>query len=50
MTALQLNAEILRNMSIIVEDEKLLRRVAKYLRKVVAEKSADHTPLMSKEE
>ena len=49
MTALQLNAEILRNMSIIAEDEGLLKRVAKYLRKVVAEKSADPT-LMSKEE
>ena len=49
MTALQLNAEMLRNMSIIVEDEKLLRRAAKYLRKVVAEKVTDST-LMSKEE
>lgn len=38
MTAVQMNAEILRNMSIIAEDEKLLKRVAKYLRKVVAEK------------
>lgn len=38
MTAIQMNAEILRNMSIIAEDEKLLKRVAKYLRKVVAEK------------
>ena len=38
MTAIQLNAEILRNMSIIAEDEHLLKRVAKYLRKVVAEK------------
>lgn len=26
MTALQLNAEMLRNMSIIVEDEKLLKK------------------------
>ena len=49
MTAIQLNAEILRNMSIIAEDEHLLRRVAKYLRKVVAEKKADPT-LMTKEE
>ena len=38
MTAIQMNAEILRNMSIIAEDEHLLKRVAKYLRKVVAEK------------
>ena len=49
MTAIQLNAEMLRNMSIIAEDEHLLRRVAKYLRKVVAEKKADPT-LMTKEE
>ena len=49
MTAQQLNAEMLRNMSIIAEDESLLKRVAKYLRKVVAEKAADPT-LMSKEE
>ena len=38
MTAIQLNAEILRNMSIIAEDENLLKRAAKYLRKLVAEK------------
>lgn len=38
MTALQMNAEILRNMSIIAEDEHLLRRAAKYLRKLAAEK------------
>ena len=38
MTALQMNAEILRNMSIIAEDEKLMARAAKYLRKLVAEK------------
>ena len=30
MTAIQLNAEMLRNMSIIAEDENLLKRVAKY--------------------
>ena len=38
MTAIQLNAEILRNMSIIAEDETLLKRAAKYLRKLVSEK------------
>lgn len=46
---MQLNAEILRNMSIIAEDEGLLNRAAKYLRKLVSEKKADST-LMSKEE
>ena len=49
MTATQLNAEVLRNMSIIAEDENLLKRVAKYLRKVVAEKTSDPT-LVSREE
>ena len=38
MTAVQLNAELLRNMSIIAEDENLLKRAAKYLRKLVSEK------------
>jgi len=49
MTTLQLNAEVLRNMSIIAEDENLLRRAAKYLRKLVAEKEAD-TAELTKEE
>lgn len=29
-----MNAELLRNMSIIAEDENLLKRAAKYLRKL----------------
>ena len=49
MTAVQLNAEILRNLGAIAEDESMLKRVAKYLRKLVAEKEADPT-LMTKEE
>ena len=49
MTAIQMNAEILRNMSIIAEDEGLLKRAAKYMRKLVAEKQADPTE-MSREE
>lgn len=49
MTAIQMNAEILRNMSIIAEDENLLKRAAKYLRKLIAEKQADPT-LLSEEE
>ena len=43
MTAIQMYAEILRNMSIIAEDENLLKRAAKYLRKLAAEKQADPT-------
>lgn len=41
MTAIQmgaLNAEILRNLDAIAEDADLLTRVAKYLRKLVAQK------------
>ena len=48
MTAIQMNAELLRNMSIIAEDENLLRRAAKYLRKLVAEKEVP--TLMTKDE
>ena len=52
MTTVQmgaLNAEILRNLGAIAEDESLLKRTAKYLRKLVAEKKADPT-LLSEEE
>lgn len=49
MTTTQLNAEVLRNMSIIAEDENLLRRAAKYLRKLVAEKEADSAELTEEE-
>ncbi len=48
MTAIQMNAEILRNMSIIAEDERLMARAAKYLRKLAAEK--EDTTLFTKEE
>lgn len=48
MTAMEMNAELLRNMSIIAEDENLLRRAAKYLRKLVAEK--EDPTLMTKDE
>ena len=48
MTAIQMYAQLLRNMSIIAEDENLLKRAAKYLRKLVAEK--EDPTLMTKEE
>ena len=48
MTAIQMNAELLRNMSIIAEDENLLKRAAKYLRKLAAEK--EDSSLMTEEE
>ena len=49
MTALEMNAELLRNLSIIAEDEDLLKRAARYIKKLVSEKEADDTEL-SKEE
>ena len=47
MTAIQLNAEIYRAMSVIAEDEGLLRQALKYLKKL-ATKKQDET-LMTKE-
>lgn len=49
MTASELNAELLRNMSIIAEDENLLKRAAKYMRKLVAEKQAEPTEMTREE-
>ncbi len=49
MTSVQLNAEVLRNMSIIAEDENLMKRAAKYLRKLVAEKEADSAEMTREE-
>ena len=49
MTALQLNAEIYRNLGIIAEDESMLERVAKYLRKLAKQVTEDPT-CMTKEE
>ena len=49
MSTAHLNAEILRNMSIIAEDEGLQKRAAKYLRKLVSEKQADPTEMTREE-
>lgn len=38
MTALQLNAELFRELSIIAEDENLMKRAVKYLKKLTAKK------------
>lgn len=43
-----LSAEILRNISIIAEDENLLNRLAKYLRRIVKQKK--DPALFTKEE
>lgn len=40
MTALQLNAELFRELSIIAEDETLMQKALKYLKKLTAKKQA----------
>ena len=40
MTALQLNAEIYRELSIIAQDETLMQKTLKYLKKLTAQKQA----------
>ncbi len=49
MTTDQLNAELQHYMSIISEDENLMKRAAKYLRKLVAEKQTDPTEMTREE-
>ena len=40
MTALQMNAELFRELSIIAEDERLMKKAVKYLKKLAAKKQA----------
>jgi len=40
MTALQMNAELFRELSIIAEDESLMKKAVKYLKKLSAKKQA----------
>ncbi len=40
MTALQLNAELLRELSIIAEDEGLMKKALKALKRITAKKQA----------
>ena len=40
MTTMQLNAELFRELSIIAEDENLMLKAVKYLRKLTAKKKA----------
>ena len=49
MTALQLNADIYRNLGIIAEDESVLRKAAKYLARLAKQMTEDPT-CMTKEE
>ena len=49
MTAIQLNAELYRAMGEIADNESLLEKVLKYVKKLAAKQKADPT-LMTKEE
>ncbi len=49
MTALQLNADIYRNLAIIAENETMMEKVAKYVRKLANELTNDPA-CMTKEE
>ena len=49
MNALQLNAELYRNLGIIAEDETMLDKVVKYVRKLAKKMTNDPT-CMTKEE
>ena len=49
MTALQLNAELYRNLGVIAEDEGMMNKVVKYVRKLANQRTADPT-CVSKEE
>lgn len=50
MTTAQLNAEIFRSLSTIAEEEGLMKRAAKYLKKLADEKRREDDALMTKEE
>ena len=49
MTALQLNADIYRNLALLSEDEALLNKAAKYIRRLAKQLTDDPT-CMTKEE
>ena len=49
MTALQLNAEIYRSLGIIAEDESMLEKAAKYLRRLTKQMASDPTCMTEEE-
>ena len=49
MTALQLNADIYSNLALLSEDQSLLNKAAKYIRRLVKQMTYDPT-CMTKEE
>ena len=49
MNALQLNAELYRNLALIAEDESMYDKLVKYVRRLAKQMTTDST-LMTKEE
>ena len=49
MTAVQLNSELFRNLSIIAEDETMLDKAVKYIRKLAKQITDDPTRMSKKE-
>ena len=49
MTALQLNADIYQNLAVLSEDQSMLNKAAKYIRRLAKQMTEDPT-CMSKEE
>lgn len=50
MTTMQVNAEIFRGLSVIAEDEDLMKRAARYISKLARQKEEADETLMTKEE
>jgi len=50
MTALQLNAELFRQMSIIADDENYMKRALKCIKRLARQKQEEDETLMTKEE
>jgi len=50
MTTMQMNAQIQQNLSILKDDEGMMRRVANYLQRLVKQKQKEEEEYISKEE
>lgn len=50
MTTMQVNTEIFRGLSVIAEDEGLMKRAARYISKLARQKEEADETLMTKEE
>lgn len=50
MTALELNAEIYRNLGSLADDERYLKKVVGYLKRLAKDKEAESRAVMTKSE